>query len=76
MTMSDIGRMKLPGAGDDGDTIRQLHRSENQLLELIRSEARVKHHIRTKAILMNVESNSRARLNVLEEALERAGQSV
>jgi len=74
-TLTDIGEMKLAGSGQDDGVLEQLLAAERAFLAAIQGESKTKHHIRTQAILMNVESNSRARLGMLEDTVRKTGTS-
>lgn len=54
---------------DDPSFVRNL---EQKFLDAILAESKIKHHIRTFAILKNVENNSRNRLSYLAEITKKA----
>jgi hypothetical protein len=54
--------------GDPDEVLFGLQEQEASLLEALADELKVRHHIRTLAILGNVRTNAQARLNYLKEA--------
>lgn len=58
---------KLEGADDE--MLEVLRERERTFLDEVDAEMKVRHHIRTRAILMNVQTHSQERLNYLDGRL-------
>lgn len=54
-------------AGETNDDTSHLRNLEKEFLDAIEGESRIKHHIRTGAILKNVKDNGSRRLSYLDE---------
>lgn len=62
--------------GSDGEMMAALSEKEDTLQAMVRDESKVRHQIRTQAILLNVQTNSQERLNYLKETVRGLGQQV
>lgn len=56
---------------DDAGMLQELISQERAFLDAIAAERKIRHHIRTQAILEKVYSNGKARLDFLEDAVKR-----
>ena len=62
----DLEPENFVAEGSDDEILEHLRDEERQMQDALRQESKVRHHIRTEAILMNVRRNSEARMATLE----------
>lgn len=58
--------------GSDSEILDSLREKEQALQDAVKAESKVRHQLRTQAILLNVETNGKERLNFIQDALRKA----
>ena len=62
--------------GSDAEMLDALYQKETEFQQLVQEEDKIRHQIRTQAILLNVQTDSQERLNFVKSARRSLGQQV